>query len=612
MNATRQTIRRPCRRCGMPFVGLASWLIALCPAALGWSQDVELAKSRGPYYVGEPVVVQISVSSSGDSQDINCRYDGESIGAISISEPNVSTSRQQSMQIINGRVSQSESVDYRFSFQITALQAGSFEVGPFIVSINGKEQTVRGTSFDFQRLADDPDMELVLELSKQKIYAGERVPLKITWAFAGSIEEVQHAFSRLQIRSPLFEQFEFRDQPARTNTTLRIETASSDIEIDAQVTQEKRNGRDYVVVIGERILLAERTGVYKDMVVSCRTERVTGWSRSFFGDIRPRSTQPAVATSKPLSFTINTLPSEDQPASFSGAVGKGFSVNVSANRSVVRVGDPISLNIDVQGDGNLEKLSLPNLSGPEAFDESLFQLPGDTPSGTFANNTKQFKVTLRVKDQKVQQIPAIAFSWFNPELEKYETAHSKPIAVQVDQAQIISSSDVISATVASEEDSKSTAQNDHLGSAQPALNFLGANLAIERNTARLVGLSSLPSQPGTVISIYGLGILSIVIATWVRRRKSPAATRNAQKSRISGLRSKIASANGLPMSEAAELIARTLRQLIIEYPASSRSEADRVLAECDNLIYSPDPSHAVPVDQLVDRALAAADRLIED
>ena len=392
------------------------------------AQDIQLARQRGPYYVGEPVVVQVVASGFEPTAQVSCRLQGDPPAGITLQGPQVGQSSQSFTQIINGRMTSNESVDYRFSFVVTADREGEYAIGPFEVAFGSQVKTIAGTSFQFGKLESDPDMQIAFSLPQSSVYVGQEIPLTIRWSFVGELASVQYAFSNLQIRSPLFDQFTFKEQPRKTRTILTIATAKGGMEVDADVTQEERDGRRFVVVTGTLVMLPDTPGKFDSISITCRTKKATQLGRDLFGDIVARGSTPAMAAGTPLAFEVKPIPSVGRPASFSGAVGRSFSIDVSANRSVVRVGDPISLTISVRGDGNVEKVSLPSLAGVEGLPEDLFQIPAEQAAGTFDGNTKQFKINVRVKDQRVTQIPPLPFSWFDPTQEQFQTAQSRPIA----------------------------------------------------------------------------------------------------------------------------------------------------------------------------------------
>ena len=164
----------------------------------------EIAIQRPPYYVGEPVVLQITASGiEGAAPD--CRYVGPSNPELQVLGPQVSKSSFSNMQIINGRVTKSESNDYRFSFQVTATVAGELSIGPFELEVDGKTTRIDALRRTFGQLENDPDVLVEVELADDSIYVGQEVPVTIRWGFAGDRDALDHAFNALQIRSPLFD-----------------------------------------------------------------------------------------------------------------------------------------------------------------------------------------------------------------------------------------------------------------------------------------------------------------------------------------------------------------------------------------------------------------------
>ena len=184
-------------------------------------------------------------------------------------------------------------------------------------------------------------------------------------------------------------------------------------------------------------------------------------------------------------------------------------MDVQANRSVVRIGDPIAIDLKIRGDGDIETLVAPNLLGA-GFDDNLFQLPTEPLSGTLNDGWRQFKLNVRVKDEAVTQIPALEFSWFNPSTENYETTKSKPIALQVMETQRVTADNIITNTpLGRENEDKTQSDRSTPSSSARLLTGLGANLAIENDVTHLVGTGGLSSAPFLVPSLYALGALLV-------------------------------------------------------------------------------------------------------
>jgi hypothetical protein len=192
-----------------------------------FAQDVQFARQRGPYYVGEAVLVQIIASGFEDSDEVNCKLVGELPEGLTIHGPQLGRSSKSFVQWINGRVTRSESVDYRFSFSVTANREGEFEIGPFEFVSNGVSREVDGTTFNFGKLEADPNMEIRFSVPKNTVFVGQKVPVTIRWAYAGVREDIQYAYQNLQIRSPLFDQFTFLDEQRRTRRRKTLTFANT-------------------------------------------------------------------------------------------------------------------------------------------------------------------------------------------------------------------------------------------------------------------------------------------------------------------------------------------------------------------------------------------------
>jgi hypothetical protein len=596
------------RRANVCYVALTMMAAGLLGFGEASAQQIQLLIQEQPFYVGEPVVMQI-VAKFNDDKPAVCRLVGTPPQHVQVQGPEVSKAEGSYTQIINGRIRSERTITYRYSFVLNSSKTGAVSIGPFEVEHDGETSTLAGASLNFEQLDSDSDMRIDVSLGTRTMYVGQRVPVTIRWSFAPeSSDALQYAFQNLQIRSPLFDRFEFEDAKRTSRIGLRIATAKGPVEVDAKESQEVIDGRTVVALEAQRTMIASSVGEFRDISVSCRTVRGSQWRRSFFGT-EPGRTFPAIATGDPLSFSVRPLPVAGRPASFSGAVGSGFSIDVSANRSVVRVGDPISLNVTLRGEG-LETMSLPDLSVDGGMSPDQFQLPNERPAGSHNGNTKQFKVSVRVKDEGVTQVPGLAFSWFDPHQEQYVTARSKPIALQVMPAQVVSASDVVSsAALTRSNDAEGPAGDITSNGTTPVKSLVpqGANLAIEQDISRLLSeRRSLLGVPVTIGS-YIVGIAMLVTAVFVRRRGEidPAEVRRKQD--FSKWRRQIVDAGQRSGKESAESIASALRQYLpsVRTP-TDRARLNELIGECDNLVYAPTDTGESKAD-LVARALRIVD-----
>jgi len=95
----------------------------------------------------------------------------------------------------------------------------------------------------------------------------------------------------------------------------------------------------------------------------------------------------------------------------------------------VRAGDSITLNLGIVGTGPMELVQAPPLS--ELPELKQFKVSNQPLAGYVKDDSKVFSTTIRPRKAGITEIPAIPFSFFNPETEQFETVHSAPIAITV-------------------------------------------------------------------------------------------------------------------------------------------------------------------------------------
>ena len=627
------------------------------------AQDVrvQVATQEPPYYAGEPVVVQFTVEGFDEQPEPTCEMQPEKPspglrGQMAGANPSVFS------QIIqrNGQLYQAKSITYRIDYLVTADQPGDYTVGPFVIKQGNKESRVESLKMTFQGVPADPNVRVRLVLPDKPIYPDQRIPVRIEWWYAGDLDDVL----KLRIYSPLFDQFRFAPdpQPQRGASRLPIDTKEGSLGLAAEVREEELDGKRFTVVTATRTLIPDRVGEFPLAPISATVRKATQWARdrSPFGDLnsgfggslfrdlmgdrrRPASTELVRATGEPQKVVVNPFPLEGRPASFAGAVGKGFAIDVAADRTVVRVGDPISLNITLRGDGNLDNAGLPPLSADGGMSPERFRLPAGEIAGTMSEATgnsakpglsrdsgfslsKQFQVSVRVTDESAGEIPALAYSWFDPDRQTYQTTRSKPIALRVMPAQVVSAADVVSNPSRSTASSKSPAsaagsptggsdstQVAMAAPVQPVFSLSGADLAIEPDAGVVLRDSSGRFSGGVFpMLVYAAGLLLLVAAVVDRKRRDIDPAVAATLRNVRQQRARIVHAAGLPNQRSAEEIAAAVRALVAELPDVARDQAEAVIAECESVAYALKSAGDGRLDAaLVERATAVADRFSE-
>jgi hypothetical protein len=603
-----------------------------------FAQDVrvKVAAQKPPYYIGEPVLLQFTVEGFDEQPEPKCEMDQKKTvpglrGQLAGANPSVFSQIVQR----NGRVYQAKTITYRLDYLVTADQPGDYLVGPFVIKQGNRQARVDAVQMTFESVPADPNMRVRLVLPDKPVYPDQRVTVGIEWWYAGDIDEIL----KLRIHSPLFDKFHFAQDPEPTRRTSRlpIDTKDGQLQLVAEAREEEYEGRLFTVVSATRTLIPDRVGEFAIEPITATLRKATAWARersvfddfddfgfgdSLFRDMigerrRPTRTALIRAVGEPQTLVVKPFPIDGRPESFAGAVGDGFSIDVAADRTVVRVGDPIALNITLRGQGNIENASLPPLSADEGMNPDLFRLPqGDVP-GRISEGAKQFRVSVRVSDESVAEIPALAFSWFDPKTETYETARSKPIALRVMPTKLISAKDVVSGSSESPVNTVGNGTEDSESNevavatrGRPVFSLSGADLAVESDAG--VVLRDSGERTAAVVTqamIYGTGLLLIAVALIDRRRRNVDPALVSRRKNVRQQKARIARAASLPKQRAADEIAGAVRALVADFPDAARDDAAAVIAECESIVYAPAGSDEARLDEaLLDKANEVASR----
>jgi hypothetical protein len=277
---------------------------------------------------------------------------------------------------------------------------------------------------------------------KKEFYVGEMVPVELKAFFRAGAELRVDGLPKLN--SDAFTMNKLSDQPARSQQVI--------------------GGVPYTVFTWPTAITAVKAGDYelsieipttvtvRQHVQRPRTRTPNPFGDPFFDDVFNdpffdnffgSATQKEVALSSPPSAVkILSLPLENRPAGFTGAVGQ-FDLAAEATPTQVAAGDPVTLKVKITGAGNFDRVNAPALEksdGWKTYKPSAKFEPGD--SAGFAG-TKTFEQALVPERAGKVEIPALAFSFFNPDTRQYATRTSAAISVEVAPGQPASTSSTL-------------------------------------------------------------------------------------------------------------------------------------------------------------------------
>jgi len=159
---------------------------------------------------------------------------------------------------------------------------------------------------------------------------------------------------------------------------------------------------------------------------------------AFFDNFFGTATQREVAlSSQPSVVKILSLPTENRPASFTGAVGR-FELAAEAAPMQAAAGDPVTLKLKISGTGNFDRVNAPALEKTAAWKTYQPSAKFEPEDSAGISGTKTSEQALVPMQGGKREIPALAFSFFDPDRKQYVTRTTTPINIEVAPGQTAS------------------------------------------------------------------------------------------------------------------------------------------------------------------------------
>lgn len=404
----------------MPFRRLLLALLIFPLTALAQAPKVEVNASIAPAQARPNQQVAFSVTVTGGNPDAlpNLRLPLQ-VQQVSA----VSTSQQFSM--VNGVTS----TKITFSWALVGTEPGDFVIPPQEVSVGGQTyqtnevkfkvtQGQTGSNPDASAAGRNPDEAfLQLEIGKTEIYQGELIPLSASLYVPTRMG--LRRFGLIDINKDDFAIQRFPQQAEQSQTVV--------------------GSAAYNVFTFRTTLSAIRTGDLKigpasqELLVEVVNQDSFGRTPFGFPFAEP---QKLVATSQQIPVKVIPLPTEGKPASFSGAVGD-FTLSATATPTEgLKVGDPIAIELTLEGAGNFDAIAEPKLSDAtdwKTYPSRRYNVEGQIDPVLMPSVERQVGYSTVIVPQKAhERIPSFEISYFSPTQKKYVVLQTPPISVKIE------------------------------------------------------------------------------------------------------------------------------------------------------------------------------------
>ena len=387
-------------------------LICLLVINFSFSQiKFEAEVSKNNLGVNENLRVDFKMNKDGDNFTPPSFNDFRVVGG-----PNQSVSNSW----INGV----RSFTKTYSYFLTPIKKGKFTIGQASIEIDGdiyktlpvqiqvSEAVQSSLSPGSPSSVLNDDIELNIEVSKSETYLNEPISVEFKLLFNPKINVTNLG----EIDSPEFNNF-----------------WSQNIKIPRlEIKSTSYKGQRYNYVTWKRALLfPQKSGNLEllpltlDVTVDIPTNR-----RDFFGNVIYSQTSKKVS-SKKKNIKVKEFPSQGKPESFNGAVGK-FDVSLFSSKSELKATESFQLELKVNGIGNLKLFSLPEIKVPSSLEKYDPEFKEDIKSSISGMNGQISNTyTIVPQFQGKYPIPAVEFSYFDPEAKKYVTIKTNESVIDV-------------------------------------------------------------------------------------------------------------------------------------------------------------------------------------
>ena len=493
-------------------VALLATVAPVVRAQPGESQvEVRLTTERPTVFVGDATVVNVVVLNADNPTAPNLQTPpGVDVEAMARQE-----AVSQFITTVNGRRQTRREVRYTYPFVVTPTAPGRYVIGPAQVTVDGVGHMAPPITIVATEPTRRDDLQLRLELEKTTAYVGEPVTLLVTWMMRSNISN-QFTFT-LPGLPPSIEAY---DVPSPTPNAHDIRAGRyAEFEfLGSTVIAERatlvEQGVEWTTYSFRKVLIATEPGAFDIGPAYFRGAVEVGRRRTPFG-VEPTHQRVVVPSGRAM-FEATPLPDSNRPGDFSGLVG-AYRVTSRLNRTDMNVGDPVTLSVRISGPPPIARATTVDVFANPTLQRD-FRISRDDIITRIDGGTLLIETTIRPLSDRVDALPGLSFSYFDPESGAFERAETNPIPITVHETRIVTAEDALGAELSSDQ----TLSSQDGGFAHL---YLGDHVVrdqrydVETFLRSPLGVTAIAAPPAMWLSIIALGAGRRLSAT--RRVRNP-------------------------------------------------------------------------------------------
>ena len=150
----------------------------------------------------------------------------------------------------------------------------------------------------------------------------------------------------------------------------------------------------------------------------------------FFDPFAGPSATPVTLTAPAANLAIQAIPEAGRPADYAGAVGQ-YAFTMDVRPRELKVGEPITVTLRLQGAGNVAAALPPAYRDADLYKAYEARQVGDLPDPAAASGAKTFEQVVIPRTDALKELPALTFSYFDPDAAQYRTVSAGPFPLTV-------------------------------------------------------------------------------------------------------------------------------------------------------------------------------------
>ena len=393
--------------------GLAAALLVAAAPAAGLAQSARAFLSQNPVPLNGRFVLNVEVSGGSRESD-------PAPPDLSAFAAYLGSGTSTSVQIVNGRMSTTSTIQYRFQ----ATREGTFEIGPVAVPVDGREVRtdpltieIGGAPAAGARGADGgvdaDDLFVIAAANAERVYVNQ--PVLAEYRIYTRVDVEGYTVTPPGAAGFWVEELAARQGPTEQVVRDGVQYASTLVHRAALFPTSAGPKRVDPLVLEAQVRVQRRRGA--------------GPFGTFGDSLFGRRTPVSVASN---ALDVDVLPvPPGAPASFSGFVGS-LAVSAGLDRTAAETNDALTLRVDISGDGNVRTLPEPSLNLPPGVEVYPPEMREDVePAADGVRGRRVYEYVIVPREPGPMTIPPIEFAYLDADRGAYAVASSDPLALTV-------------------------------------------------------------------------------------------------------------------------------------------------------------------------------------